>query len=100
MRKIPSPDSSLEPAEKARTGVSRRVAIGAMAAFGAGAACLTAQRAAAQSKQKQTDVAYQSSPKDGNQCDKCALFQPPDACMGVEGKISPSGWCNIYSPKA
>lgn len=100
MRKIPGPESDFKPSEKPRTGVSRRVAIGAMAALGAGAACLTAQRAAAQTKQKQTDVAYQDSPKDGAQCDKCALFQPPDACMGVEGKISPSGWCNIFSPKA
>ena len=80
--------------------ISRRICLAGAAAVGVGALGLSAGAARAQSKQKQTDVAYQSSPKDGNQCDKCALFVAPDSCQGVEGKIAPSGWCQLFSPKA
>jgi hypothetical protein len=45
-------------------------------------------------------VAYQPSPKDGHQCDGCMLFQAPEACQVVDGKISPSGWCKLWAKKA
>jgi hypothetical protein len=100
MRKTPK-DASKGPgsATQGRT-VSRRIVLGGAAMVGMGAICLTATRAAAQSKQKQADVQYQSSPKDGQKCSGCGMFQPPNACAGVEGDISPEGWCSIFSPKA
>jgi hypothetical protein len=41
-------------------------------------------------------VAYQSTPKDGNDCKGCKLFEAPNACKSVDGAISPSGWCKIW----
>jgi len=55
--------------------------------------------AAAQSKMTQKMVAYQDTPKGAQRCDKCSLFQPPNACKTVEGKISPQGWCSVFTPK-
>jgi len=45
-------------------------------------------------------VGYQSSPKDGKQCDGCNLFVAPNACKSVSGEISPSGWCKLWVKKA
>jgi hypothetical protein len=42
------------------------------------------------------DVIYRNTPKGKQRCDNCDVFIPPDACTSVEGKISPSGWCNIW----
>lgn len=100
MRKVSDSDARVELTVGGKPALSRRLVLGAAAALGVGAACGMSAPASAQSKQKPTDVGYQASPKDGNQCDKCALFQPPDGCQGVEGKISPSGWCQLFSPKA
>ncbi len=44
-------------------------------------------------------VQYQATPKDGNECDKCAQFIAPGSCKVVEGKISPKGWCAAFAPK-
>lgn len=49
---------------------------------------------------------YQDNPKDGHQCDGCALYIPgssPTAmgkCKVVDGSISPKGWCQLWSPKS
>jgi hypothetical protein len=43
-------------------------------------------------------VAYQDHPEGDRRCDKCAQFQPPDACKVVEGPISPQGSCRIFVP--
>ena len=85
---------------RSRGAISRRTMLAGAAMASVGVTCLAATRAAAQSKQKQADVQYQSSPKGADKCSGCAMFQPPDACQGVEGPISPDGWCSIYSPKA
>jgi hypothetical protein len=53
----------------------------------------------AQQKMKQADAKYQDQPKDGHQCDGCAQFQAPSACKLVDGTISPSGWCQLFTPK-
>jgi hypothetical protein len=41
-------------------------------------------------------VNYQDHPDGDKRCDKCAQFQPPDACKVVEGSISPQGSCRIF----
>ncbi|OYV66199.1 MAG: hypothetical protein B7Z59_09595, partial [Acidiphilium sp. 37-67-22] len=49
---------------------------------------------------------YQDMPKDGHQCDGCALYVPASTagkdgrCKAVAGAISPKGWCELWSPKA
>ena len=51
-------------------------------------------------------VQYQDKPKDGHQCDGCALYIPgPSAtangkCKAVAGSIAPQAWCSLWSPKA
>lgn len=55
--------------------------------------------ATAADKMPQKQAAYQTTPKGNQQCDKCKLFQPPDACTTVDGKISPTGWCKLFQPK-
>ena len=98
MRRMPQSDA---PTDQTAAGkLSRRRVLGGAALIGVGAACAFSASATAQTKQKQADVQYQASPKGADKCSGCAMFQPPDACMGVEGKISPEGWCSLYSPKA
>ena len=104
MRKVPSAGSNKAASELGKTktsgAISRRIVLGGAAVIGVGAVCgLTATRAQAQSKQKQAEVQYQNSPKGADKCSGCALFAPPNACQGVEGEISPEGWCSIYTPK-
>ena len=41
-------------------------------------------------------VGYQPTPKDGHTCANCKLFEQPDACKSVEGRVSPTGWCKIW----
>ena len=36
----------------------------------------------------------------GQKCSGCALFKAPASCQIVKGKISPSGYCIAYAPKA
>lgn len=56
-------------------------------------------RAQAQQKIDQKLVQYQDQPKDGNECDKCVNWQPPNACKIVTGNINPHGWCVAFAPK-
>lgn len=44
---------------------------------------------------------YQAKPGPGGKvCGTCSLFKAPAACAIVKGKISPTGYCIAYSPKA
>jgi High potential iron-sulfur protein len=53
-----------------------------------------AQTAAKMSKQ-QAD--YQDDPKGIQSCATCSLFEEPDKCRVVDGKVSPDGWCKAYA---
>jgi len=68
-------------------------AAGASALFGAG-------REANAAKMAQPAAAYQNSPKNGVQCDGCALFEAPNGCKLVDGDISPAGWCKFWAKKS
>ena len=59
----------------------------------------TVSRAQAQPSFKQADVMYQTAPKEGQRCGLCANFAPPSACQLVQGTISPTAWCQLFSPK-
>ena len=66
---------------------------------GAGLACLLAGRSA-QAKIAPNLVAYQDTPNGDRNCANCVLFEPPDGCKSVDGKISPRGWCKLWLKKA
>jgi len=53
-----------------------------------------AQPAAKMSKQQ---AEYQDSPKGIQSCATCSLFDEPDKCRIVDGKVSPNGWCKAYA---
>lgn len=83
------------------TRVSRRdflysAAVGGVVITGGS---LIASPALAESKMQQKAVSYQPTPKGNLQCTNCANFEPPASCKLVDGTISPSGWCNLYSAK-
>ena len=80
--------------------VSRRAMLtGTALALGAAAAATAVSPAAAQQKISQTDAQYQGTPKGDQHCDRCINFQAPNACKFVQGDISPSGWCQLFSAK-
>ncbi|QAY94741.1 high potential iron sulfur protein [Methylovirgula ligni] len=80
--------------------LSRRTLLSG-AAFVASAAAvgLMPLRARAQQKVAQSAAQYQDSPKNGQQCSTCSHFQAPGSCEVVDGTISPSGWCALYTKK-
>jgi hypothetical protein len=81
--------------------MSRRVALsGAALALGAAAIATAISQAAALQKIGQADAKCQDTPKDDQHCDGCINFQPPNACKFVQGNISPSGWCQLFTPKS
>jgi hypothetical protein len=53
----------------------------------------------AQQKVAKQTVQYQDSPKGGHQCSGCSNFVGPSSCKVVAGKVSPHGWCSIWTPK-
>ncbi|MFL5254091.1 MAG: hypothetical protein ACJ8AI_14570 [Rhodopila sp.] len=76
-----------------------------MTAVGGVAAAATAQAAPsgqrlAQDKIAQAQVQYQTTPKDGQQCDKCVNWEAPNSCKIVAGTILPQGWCIAFAPKS
>ena len=77
--------------------LSRRSLLGrAVGAIGILSATLNP--ALAQPKISKIAVNYQDHPDGDKRCDKCAQFQPPDACKVVDGPISPWGSCRIFVP--
>ncbi len=53
-------------------------------------------------------VGYQDVPSNGQVCAACVYFEfypangptPASRCKMVAGPIAPSGWCQIWQPKA
>ena len=86
------------------SGSSRRAFIRKMGAVAAAASCGRASSAQAQEykpqeqkKLTQAAARYQDSPKGNESCGTCPYFVFPKSCVVVEGDISPSGWCPIYT---
>jgi hypothetical protein len=86
------------------SGSSRRAFIGTMGAVAAAAACggaagVNAQEYKPQEQKKlaQAAAGYQNQPKGNEACGTCPYFIFPKSCVVVEGEISPSGWCPIYT---
>jgi hypothetical protein len=84
------------------SGSSRRTFIKTVGAVAAAAACDGAARAQeykpqAQKKLSQAAARYQATPKGNESCGTCPYFEFPKSCVVVEGEVSPSGWCPIYT---
>jgi anaerobic selenocysteine-containing dehydrogenase len=81
-----------------RRGLLKQVALvgGAGAFLGAG---LAASSAAADTKFAQKVAQNPPTPTGASRCDTCSQFLAPSACKVVAGKISPSGWCQLYAAK-
>ena len=81
--------------------ISRRAALTKTAlAFGLAAAATVCRQAVAQQKITQQAANYQNKPNGEDRCGVCSNFQPPNACKFVQGDISPSGWCQLFSAKS
>ncbi len=86
------------------SGSSRRAFIKTMGVAAAAATCGHAASAKAQEykpqeqkKLTQAAARYQGTPKGNESCGVCPYFVFPKGCVVVEGEISPSGWCPIYT---
>ncbi len=82
--------------------VSRKNAIISLLSLPLAATALaaTATSASAQSLDPKAVGYITKSKMKGKQCSNCALFVKPNKCSQVKGVIAPSGYCNIYAPKA
>jgi hypothetical protein len=84
-------------------GSSRRAFIKTMGVVAAatcgGAAAVKAQDYKPQDQKKLTQAAarYQDHPKGNEFCASCPYFVTPKSCVLVEGEVSPTGWCPIYT---
>ncbi len=81
---------------------SRRDALkkGLVVVAATGMAAVAGRARAQSAKAAQASVMYQDKPSGGNQCSGCVQWAPPNGCKIVDGTISPSGWCELWSPKA
>jgi hypothetical protein len=79
--------------------LSRRAVLQAGIAV-AGAAGLAGQARAQDEKIAKELVLYQDTPNNGQECDICEHFEPPNGCKLVAGEISPKGWCGVFAAKA
>ncbi len=88
--------------------LSRGSVLKALAAVPAAALAIgyAHNEAEAAAKSPQSAVQYQNKPKNGVKCAQCRFYlankkspKADGACSVVAGKISPNGWCVVYSPK-
>ncbi len=80
-----------------RRNILRGTGVLAGGAVLAASGLLAGSAIAAPSKMTQKVAGYQDKPMGKAQCDGCTLWLKPASCKLVEGPISPSGWCNLYS---
>jgi High potential iron-sulfur protein len=83
--------------------VSRRSVLQGVACAAAAApvlaTVLSTEPAMAAGKLTQAAAKYQDTPKNGQRCDECTLWEPPNGCKSVKGTIAPEGWCKLYVRK-
>jgi hypothetical protein len=85
-------------------GSSRRAFIKTMGGVATAVTCGRAVAARAedykpqdQKKLTQAAARYQDRPKENESCGSCPYFVFPKSCVLVEGEISPTGWCPMYT---
>jgi len=84
---------------------SRRQVLSLIAALPLGVAAASAAAAAAtaadDSSGTKAQFKYITKPgPGGKKCGACALFQAPNACSVVKGKIVATGYCSAFAAKA
>jgi hypothetical protein len=87
--------------QDSRRNISRRVVMRSAVVIGTTAltGIAKAQQGAPVQKADKKVVMYQTTPKNGQSCNKCVQFEPPNACKVVADDISPAGWCLLFAPK-
>jgi len=84
-----------------RSSVSRRGIMLRGIVYTAGAATFLGPASSAKAdKMTKEVVGYQTSPNGSQQCSNCGQFEPPNGCKFVEGDISPTAWCKVWTPKS
>jgi len=82
---------------------SRREIISLIVALPLGIVAVSALPSAADdddSSGTKAQFKYQATPgPDGKACGACSLFQAPNACSVVKGKIVATGYCTSYAAK-
>jgi hypothetical protein len=79
--------------------LSRRAALKGIGVVAASATGAHAQVYKPQDQLKLTKKAahYQDAPFKDESCASCPYFVQPKGCVTVEGDISPTGWCPMYT---
>jgi hypothetical protein len=84
--------------ESSRRAFIKTVAVAAAATCGRAAAAIAQDyKPQVQKKLTQAAARYQDHPSGSEVCAGCPYFLLPKSCVLVEGDISPSGWCPIYT---
>lgn len=95
------PNKSHCPEAGFRLSLSRRRFLKSTAAMFATVGLISrtgVDRGLAQAKMSKADAAYQDTPKGDQQCSGCVHFiAGQNQCRIVEGDISPSGWCKLFT---
>ena len=77
----------------------RRLLLGTAAGIAASAAGLDSTEADGLGKISKGAALYRNRPRGGQRCGLCRHFRAPNGCARVSGRISPHGWCSIWTPK-
>ncbi|MGE5318744.1 MAG: hypothetical protein ACM3KD_01055 [Hyphomicrobiaceae bacterium] len=98
---VPSPEAAAPPENPAPMESAAPSSPAPMeSAAPSGQAPMESAAPAAPAKMSQASVKYQTEPKGDQQCSNCLHFIPPNACKLVEGNISPTAWCILWTKKA
>ena len=49
-------------------------------------------------KRPRESVGYRDFPYEKRTCAKCMLYVGDGECVIIDGKVSPEGWCNQWTP--
>jgi hypothetical protein len=76
---------------------SRRALMHAVVGAISAAFAFRMSRAGALDKMTQQQAQYQDTPNGIYSCGLCTLFERPNACKVVEGKVGKDGWCRAFA---
>jgi hypothetical protein len=91
--------NSRAPFEGNSSSFSRRLLFRSAVAMVGGLAAIIGMGLPAEAKMTQQAGGYQGTPKGDQSCGTCALFKAPSSCTLIDGTISPTGWCRLYTKK-
>ncbi len=80
-----------------RLMASRRALIGGLVLGASALAVRALADDAPRKKASKVEAHYQDKPQGIQSCSLCSLFAAPNACKIVEGKVSPDGWCQLFT---